>query len=70
VVTALTREDSQSTFPDKIDTRRIDYEKPETLINALRGQDALIITLSGRAKIQEVEEKLVRAAGEAGVAWM
>ena len=70
MVTALTRDDSQSTFPDKVDIRKIDYEKPETLVKALGGQDALIITLSGRAKIQEVEEKLVRAAGEAGVAWM
>ena len=70
MVTAVTREDSQSTFPDQVTIQKIDYEKPETLVNALRGQDALVITLSGRAKIQEVEEKLVRAAGEADVPWM
>lgn len=69
-MTALTREDSQSTIAEGVNIKKIDYEKPDTIIDALRGQDALVITLSGRSKIQETEEKLVRAAGEAGVQWM
>ncbi len=47
-----------------------DYDKPDTLVGALRGQDALVITISSRAPMKEIEEKLVRAAGEAGVPWM
>lgn len=69
-VTAISRHNSQSTLPDGIISKPVDYEKPETLVDALRGQDALVITISGTASIQETEEKLVRAAAEAGVPWM
>lgn len=69
-VTALTRVGSTSTIPAGAQIKAIDYEKPESLVEALRRQDALIITLSGHATFQKIEEKLVRAAGEAGVSWM
>lgn len=69
-VTALTRADSQSKLPEGVKTKTVDYSKPETLVDALRGQEALVITISGRAPIKDIEEKLVRAAGEAGVTWM
>ena len=68
-VTAITRQDSQTSLPDGVEAK-VDYSKPETLVEALRGQDALIITISGYAPIQETEEKLVRAAGDAGVPWI
>jgi hypothetical protein len=69
-VTAITRPQSQNTFPPGVVVKNVDYSNPETLVEALRGQDALIITISGHAPIQETEEKLVKAAGEAGVPWM
>ncbi|TKA49310.1 hypothetical protein B0A55_12915, partial [Friedmanniomyces simplex] len=69
-VTALTRADSQSKLPEGVKTKTVDYSKPETLVDALRGQEALVITISGRAPIKDIEEKLVRAAGEAGVTWI
>lgn len=69
-VTAIKRVDSQSTLPQGVAVKMADYSKPETLVEALRGQDALVITISGHAPIEETEEKLVRAAGEAGVPWM
>ena len=50
-------------------TKQVDYSNPETLVNALKGQEALIITLSGMAP-QDTETKLVHAAGEAGVPWI
>lgn len=70
VVTAITRSDSQSKLPEGVIIKHVDYSDPSTLVDALRGQDALVITISGQAPIHEVEEKLVRAAGEAGVPWM
>ena len=70
IITAITRVDSQNKLPDGVIPKRINYAKPETLVEALRGQDALVITLSGRSTIQEVEEKLVKAAAEAGVPWV
>jgi hypothetical protein len=48
---------------------KVDYNKPETLVEALRGQDALVTTLSGHAP-KETEMQLINAAGEAGVAWI
>ena len=69
-MTAITRSDRQSNLPNGVNIKTVDYDKPNTIVDALRGQDALIITISGRAPIQEIEEKLVRAAAEAGVPWM
>lgn len=69
-VTAITRADSQSTLPQALLVKKVDYSKHETLVEALRGQEALVITISGHAPIKETEEKLVRAAGEAGVPWI
>ena len=69
-VTAITRADGISKLSENITVKRVDYSKQETLIDALKGQDALVITLGGKAPIQEIEEKLVKAAGEAGVPWM
>ncbi|KAJ6007328.1 hypothetical protein N7540_011304 [Penicillium herquei] len=68
-VTALTRPESTSTFPKGIFVKRVDYKDRSALIDALRGQDALIITLAGNAPPDQ-EEKLIEAAAEADVAWV
>lgn len=68
-VTAISRENSQANFPEGVTVKKVDYDKQETLVNALRGQDVLIITLSGYAP-KDTEMELVRAAGEAGVPWI
>ena len=67
-ITAITRADSQSKLPEGVISKKVDYSKPETLVEALRGQDALVITLSGHAI--EAETLLINAAGEAGVGWI
>lgn len=69
-ITALTRPDSKSQIPQGVTVKTVDYSKPETLVDALRGQEALVITISGYAPIKDIEEKLVRAAAEVGVPWM
>lgn len=69
VVTAITRVDSQSKLPEGVSTRTIDYDKPDTIVEALRGQDALVITLSGFTP-KDTQMKLIEAAGEAGVPWV
>lgn len=69
VITAITRVDSQSKFPEGVISKIVDYSKPETLVEALQGQDALVITLSGYTP-KETELQLINAAGEAGVAWI
>jgi hypothetical protein len=56
-------------MPEGLIVKHIDYEKPETLVEALKGQDALIITLNGYVDTS-IELKLIAAAGEAGVRWI
>ena len=68
-ITAITRLDSQIKLPQCVICKKVDYSKPETLVEALRGQDALVITLSGHTP-KESEMQLVNAAGEAGVPWI
>nr|POE85420.1 hypothetical protein CFP56_43736 [Quercus suber] len=68
-VTAITRTDSTSEMPEGVLTKKVDYSKPETLVDALKGQDALVVTLSGLVP-KETSETIVRAAGEAGVPWI
>lgn len=68
-ITAITRVDSQNKFPKGVISKNVDYNKPETLVEALRGQDALVITLSGQTP-KETEMQLINAAGEAGVTWI
>ena len=67
-VTAITRADSTSTLPEGVKVAKVDYDKPETLVEALKGQDALVITLSVFA--HEQQDKLIQAAGDAGVNWI
>ena len=68
-MTAITRLDSQSKLPEGVASCKVDYTKPETLVSALQGQDALVITLSGGAP-KDTEMQLINAAGKAGVPWI
>lgn len=69
VITAITRVDSQNKLPEGVIVKKVDYNKLDTLIEALRGQDALVITLSGGAP-KESQTQLINAAGTAGVQWI
>lgn len=68
-VTAITREDSSGTFPKAVQVKKINYDSQDSIVAALKGQDALIITMSVRAP-QEQVTKLIEAAGTAGVKWI
>jgi hypothetical protein len=68
-VTALTREGSQSKLPHGVISKPIDYSNIETIVEALKGQEAFIITLPGQAP-EGTELNLVKAAAKAGVKWI
>jgi hypothetical protein len=68
-VSAITRTGSSSKLPGGVQVKNVDYETPATLVEALRGQDALIITMAATAP-PETEQKLVQAAAEANVPWI
>ena len=67
-VTAITRPDSTSKLPDGVHMKKVDYENPQTIVEALKGQDALILTLNVMALGQE--EKIIQAAADAQVPWV
>ncbi|KAI1098548.1 NAD(P)-binding protein [Jackrogersella minutella] len=48
-VTAFTREDSTSSFPSNVTTKKVNYQSVESLTAALEGQDAVVSTIATEA---------------------
>lgn len=69
VVTALTRQDSTSKLPEGVNIVSVSYDDEQSLVSALKGQQALIITMAASA-ISDAHPKLVKAAAEAGVPYI
>ncbi|KAH8204438.1 hypothetical protein TruAng_001354 [Truncatella angustata] len=65
-VTAITRANSDIAIPAGVKVAKVDYDDHSSLVNALEGQEVLIITMSVRAP-PESQIKLIDAAAEAGV---
>ena len=67
-VTAITRAESKSKMPEGVKVAKVDYDDQNSLVQALKGQDALIITMS-TGKLEQ-SDKLIDAAAEAKVGWI
>lgn len=65
-VSAITRADSQASIPVGVTKKTVDYNDPQSLVEALKGQDVLITTMSVMAP-PDTESKLIHAAAEAKV---
>ena len=65
-VTAITRADSTSALPPGVTKIAVDYDSHESLAAALKGHDALVITLAVFAP-EGTHGKLVRAAAAAEI---
>jgi len=69
-VTAITRQDSSATdFPAGVKVAEVDYANTDTIVSALKGHDALIITMNIGAP-RDTSAKLVEAAAKVGVSWV
>ena len=68
-MTAVTREGSENTIPDGVIAKKVNYDEQSSLVEALKGQDALIITMSVMAPPTS-SMKLVEAAAAAKVPWI
>lgn len=68
-ITAITREDSTAPIPSGVHATKVNYADHQTLVNALKGQDVLIITLPADAA-PDTQNKLVDAAADAGIQWI
>jgi NmrA-like family protein len=67
--TAITREGSTNTIPDGVPVKKVNYDSHDSLVAALKGHDALLITMSAFAP-PETSGKLIAAAKDAGVQWI
>ena len=56
-------------MPSGAEVVKVDYSNQDSLVQALRGQDVLLITMSVMAPPDQ-QMKLVEAAAEAGVPWV
>ena len=66
-VTALVRPDTnKDKLPKGLKTAAIDYEDDQSIVEALKGQEFLAITLGVFAP-QDLHSRIVKAAAEAGV---
>ena len=68
-VTALTRPGSKNILPQGVKAVTVDYNDPKTLVDALQGQQFLVITLAVTAP-PDTHSKLVQAAAKAGVPYV
>ncbi len=70
-MTAISRPDSTNKLPDGVHVVRVDYSGDDIsgLVEALRGQQALIVTMAISAS-RDTMSKLVRAAAQAGVPYI
>ncbi|KAH4854311.1 hypothetical protein HBH75_094380 [Parastagonospora nodorum] len=68
-ITAITRAESKGMFADGVSKEYVDYSNTDTLVAALKGKDALVITMAVTAA-KDTQAKLIRAAATAGVPWV
>jgi len=68
-LTALTRSESTAKIPAGLITKKVDYNNHQSLVDALKGEEVLIIIMSVTAP-KEQEGKLIKAAADAGVKYI
>lgn len=68
-VSAITRADSTSVLPEGLEVTKVDYNDQPSLVKALQGQDALVVTMAPGAP-SDTETKLIEAAATAKVPWI
>ncbi|KAH8690137.1 hypothetical protein BGW36DRAFT_433091 [Talaromyces proteolyticus] len=66
IVTVITRSDSQNKLPEGVKVAQVNYEEEATLVEALKGQQVLIISLAVTAA-PDTQAKIISAAAKAGV---
>ena len=68
-ITAITRVGSTNKIPHGINVKRVDYNDQSSLVEALIGQDVVIITMAVTAPPDQ-QTKLIEAAATANVPWV
>ena len=66
-VTALTRQDSKASLPENVHVIKVNYDDESSIINALKGQQFLVITLAAGTTAKDVSGRIMTTAKKAGV---
>jgi putative NADH-flavin reductase len=66
-VTAVARSSSTYEGPEALNVVKVDFNNHADLVQAMKGQDALILTISASPELAPTSIKLIDAAVEAGV---
>lgn len=67
-ITAISRTDSDATFPSNVIVKKGSYEDEEFLVSSLKGQDVLILQFGAQA--MDLQDPLIKAAAKAGVKYI
>lgn len=67
-ITAVTRNESNATFPESVSVKKGDYTDESFLVSSLKDQDVLILQVGHSAYEQQVP--LIQAAAKAGVKYV
>lgn len=65
----MTRKDSNTKVPEGVIPIKVDYDDHESLVNALKGQQFLIISLAVTVP-RGTQAEIIKAASKAGVTWI
>ena len=68
-ITALSRKESTSQAPAGVTVHRVDYDNEEELVDALRGQQFLIISIAVTSH-KDTQTNIIKAAAKAGIEWI
>ena len=69
IITAISRQDSKAEIPPTLQIARVDYNDHDSVTEAMKSHDALIITTSVWTP-KKTSEKLIKAAAAAGIPWI
>jgi len=68
-LSAISREESSAIFPAGVTVKKGDYSNDSFFVEALKGQDVLIMALSFQSP-PELQTRMIKAAAEVGVAYV
>jgi uncharacterized protein YbjT (DUF2867 family) len=69
-ITAISRAESNASFPSEVHVKKGDYSDSAFLASALKGQDVLLLQVNMMPDAMQSQVTLIEAAAKAGVRWV
>eukprot|EP01117_Protostelium_nocturnum_P006540 TRINITY_DN2356_c0_g1_i1.p1 TRINITY_DN2356_c0_g1~~TRINITY_DN2356_c0_g1_i1.p1 ORF type:complete len:341 (+),score=77.46 TRINITY_DN2356_c0_g1_i1:85-1107(+) len=68
-ITVLTREETNHSFPEGVQVKKVNYDDKSSIVSALQGQEAVVLTLAVTVP-KDLSFRIIEAAAEANVSWI